>query len=201
MALQPLELFYLKHLNVSNILITPIKIGSTSYCLRSTGLTDPILSGMASNDPKMPGTVSGNDSFNVYQANPDGDPGSDDGYRSQVKTGQIIFGVHPCAQKIDFHVVGRRDVYFPGDSFDTCVIIIDGVQVKRYANVGERSSPKNPTTGIYVPPLDGIDSLDEVFTHTFSSDIPCGHKVVINGQSGNLANDNVGYDVQINVTV
>jgi len=186
---------------VSNILITPIKIGSISYCLRSTGLTDPILSGMASNDPKMPSTVSGNDSFNVYQANPDGDPGSDDGYRSDIKTGQIIFGVHPCAQKIDIHVVGRRDIYNPGDSFDTCVILIDGVQVKRYANTGGTNSPFNSSTGKYVPPLDGIDSLDEVFTHTFSSDIPCGHKVVINGQSGNLANNNVGYDVQINVTV
>lgn len=186
---------------MSNILITPIKIDGTHYCLQNDGLTVPITSGMASTTPKMPSTVSGDNVFNIYQANPTGDPGSNDGYPSSRNTGQIKFGVHPCAEKIDIQVVGRRDIYNPGNLFDTCIINIDNVQVKKYANTGGTNTPFNSSTGKYVPPLSGIDSVNETFTHTFSSDIPCGHIVNINGIAGSLANNNVGYDVKITVTL
>lgn len=185
---------------MSNILITPIGIGRSYYCLQDDGLTVPILGGMASDTPLMGGS-SGDNSFNLYQTNPDGDPGTNEGYASDRKTGNITFGVHPCAEKIDITVVGRRDIYNPGDRFDTCIITIDNVQVKKYANTGGTDTNFDSDTGKYDPPLDGIDELDETFTHTFSTDIACGHKVVISGQAGSLANNNVGYDVQITVTV
>ena len=161
---------------MSNILITPIKIDGTHYCLQTSGLTVPILSGAASTTPKMPSTVSGDNVFNLYQDNPLGTPGDDDGYGSTTgrASGGIKFGVHPCAEKIDIQIVGNTG--------GTEISFDEGLQK-------------------YVPALSGISPVSQTLTHTFSTDVPCGHIVNITGQPGGIANNNVGYDVKITVTL
>ena len=189
MELLQLELFYL-NLDVSNILITPIKIDGTHYCLQDEGLTVPILGGNmpSSTTPLMPNTVSGDNVFNVYQA-----VGSAPRYSTSRKSGSIKFGVHPCAEKIDIDVVGRADIY--GSGFDTLDITIDGSQVAFFQSI--TTDPPTPFT----PPLDQVEEYNETVTHTFTTDIPCGHIVEIFGESGSVANNDVGYDVKITVTL
>ncbi len=188
---------------MSNILITPIKIDGTHYCLQTSGLTVPILSGAASTTPKMPSTVSGDNVFNLYQDNPLGTPGDDDGYGSTTgrASGGIKFGVHPCAEKIDIQIVGRRDIYNPANTFDTCIINIDSTEVLKVANTGGTEISFDEGLQKYVPALSGISPVSQTLTHTFSTDVPCGHIVNITGQPGGIANNNVGYDVKITVTL
>lgn len=183
---------------MSNILVTPIKIDGTHYCLQDDGLTVPILIGSpegesASTTPKvgpypssgLP-TLTGDNVFNVYQA-----IGTAPNYNTVRIGGGIKFGVHPCAEKIDIQVAGRADIYDASGSYDTLEITIDGTQVARFATVGGGSGPPYP----------GTTPHDTTVTHTFTTDIPCGHIVDISGLSGSFANNNVGYDVKITVTV
>ncbi len=176
---------------MSNILITPIKIDGTHYCLQNDGLTVPITSGMASTTPKMPSTVSGDNVFNIYQALGNTDPSypANQFRDSPAKTGGIKFGVHQCAESIDIQVVGRADIYGPG--FDTLTITIDGTQEAFFQSVGGGSGP----------PFSGVTSYNQTVSKTFSTDIPCGHIVNISGTSGTFANNDVGYDVKITVTL
>ena len=200
MALRQLELFYLKLLDVSNILITPIKIDGTHYCLQDDGLTVPILSGSpsgqsASTTPKvgpypssgLP-TLTGDNVFNVYQA-----IGTGSTFSSSRISGSIKFGVHPCAEKIDIEVVGRADTY--GAGFDTLDITVDGVVIKNFQS--DNSTPRPPATS----PFSNTKPFNETVTKTFTTDIPCGHIVDISGRSGSIYNNNVGYDVKITVTL
>ena len=192
---------------MSNILITQIKIDGTNYCLQDSGFTVPILSGASTTGAKMPTVgrpLSGDNIFNLYQDNPTGIPGSDDGYGTTTGSapGGIKFGVHPCANEIQIKVVGKRDIYESTTPFDTCAITIDSVQVFFRQNTGANSINFNSSTSKYVPALSGTDSFTTTFTHTFSTDVPCGHIVNITGQPGAIANNNVGYDIQIlSVTV
>tara|TARA_E500000318_G_C3559682_1_gene212828 strand:+ start:1576 stop:2151 length:576 start_codon:yes stop_codon:yes gene_type:complete len=189
---------------VSNILITPIKIDGTHYCLQTSGLTVPILGGSpsgqsASTTPKvgpesgsgLP-TLTGDNVFNVYQALGTTGSGPANQFRdSPAITGSIKFGVHPCAEKIDIQVAGRADTY--GTGFDTLDITIDGVSIKDF----ESNADDAPGSA----PFSNTVKYDETVTHTFSTDIPCGHIVNISGASGTFANNNVGYDVKITVTL
>jgi hypothetical protein len=177
---------------VSNILITPIKIDGTHYCLQASGLTVPILSGMASTTPLMPSTVSGRNSFNIYQSNPG--PGSNQRYEDIERTGGIKFGVHQCAESVAIQVVGRADVYDSSNTFDNLTITIDGVQEAYFSSIRDASVPNSA-------PFDQVKSYNQTVTKTFSTDIPCGHIVNISGTSGTFANNNVGYDVKITVTL
>jgi len=180
---------------VSNILVTPIKIDGTHYCLQDDGLTVPILGGdmPSSTTPKIAATAgvpsfTGNNIFNVYQA-----IGTAPNYSTARITGSIKFGVHPCAEKIDIEVYGRADTYDAG--FDTLDISIDGVSIKDFESDG--STPRPPA----VAPFSNTKTFDETVTHTFTTDIPCGHIVNISGRSGSIYNNNVGYDVKITVTL
>tara|TARA_R110001632_G_scaffold197005_2_gene319169 strand:- start:1436 stop:2047 length:612 start_codon:yes stop_codon:yes gene_type:complete len=201
MEVQQLELFYLNLLlDVSNILITPIKIDGTHYCLQDDGLTVPILSGspvLASTTPKVGPTaggptLTGDNIFNVYQALGNTNPSfpANQFRDNPARSGGIKFGVHQCAESIDIRVVGRADVY--GAGFDTLTITIDGVQEAFFQSIDDGSSG---------PPFDQVTSYDQTVSKTFSTDIPCGHIVDISGVSGTFANNNVGYDVKITVTL
>lgn len=192
---------------MSIILLKPILVeaGTNPRCVNDDepykNFTDPILGGMASTGGEMPSAPTGNNVFNIYQANPDGIAGSDNGYSSGgVKTGSVKFGVTPCAEKIDFQIVGRRDIYTSSTPFDTLDITIDGNQEFFTQNTGTTSFPSK-VNGVYTPALDGIDSLSTTFTHNFTTPKVCGHIVNISGASGSLANNNVGYDVKVTVTL
>ena len=184
---------------MSNILITPIKIDGTHYCLQDDGLTVPILGGnMPSSTTPLVGPVSGsglptftgNNIFNVYQSNPG--PGSDNAFRDTIqRTGSIKFGVHPCAESIAIQVAGRADIY--GSGFDTLDITIDGTQEAFFQSTADQPSSTRPASGVNI--------YNQTVTKTFSTDIPCGHIVTISGASGTFANNNVGYDVKITVTL
>ena len=177
---------------MSNILITPIKIDGTHYCLQTSGLTVPIRSGMASTTPKMPSTVSGDNSFNIYQALGTTGSGPANQFRDNpALTGGIKFGVHQCAESVAIAVVGRADTY--GAGFDTLDINIDGVSIKDFAS--------NASDAPGSAPFSNTVSYNETVNHTFSTDKPCGHIVIISGTSGTFANNNVGYDVKITVTL
>tara|TARA_R100000353_G_scaffold55210_2_gene44010 strand:- start:220 stop:771 length:552 start_codon:yes stop_codon:yes gene_type:complete len=181
---------------VSNILITPIKIDGTHYCLQTSGFTVPILGGMASTTPKMPSSVTGRNTFNVYQALGNTDPTApaNEFRDAPAKTGSIKFGVHPCAESIAIQVVGRADVYDSSNTFDNLTITIDGVQEAYFSSIRDTSVPDSA-------PFDQVTSYNQTVTKTFSTDVPCGHIVNISGASGTFANNNVGYDVRISVTL
>lgn len=168
--------------------------------------TTPVLSGEngdfggSVSGGKMPSAPSGNNVFNLYRANGAGIAGSDQGYRSARARGEIKFGVTPCAEKIEFQVVGRADIYAPS-GFDTFYIEVAGQQIAYLSNTGANNT--NQQNGVYNPPLSGVVSYSQTFTHTFptSNRPPCGYAVRIHGRSGSLANNNVGYDVKITVTL
>jgi hypothetical protein len=167
----------------------------------TTHMTQPILDQDSTNGAKMPNNgLTGSNVFNLYRANPTGAAGSNDGYGSAVKNGFIAFGVSACAQSIDFDIVGRRDVYTSPRPFDTIKIEVEGVQVYFKSNTGQVTFP-SLVNGKYVPKLDGIDSFSETFTHTINQTNACGFVVNITGESGSLANNDVGYDVKVTVNV
>ena len=182
---------------MSNILITPILIDGTHYCLQDDGLTVPILGGMASTTPKVVVTAggprfSGDNVFNIYQSNPG--PGDNERYEDDVvRTGSIKFGVHQCAESINIRVYGRADTYDTG--FDTLDITIDGVSIKNFES--DASTPIPPAAA----PFSNTKTFNETVIHTFATDIPCGHIVDISGASGTVYNNNVGYDVKITVNL
>mgnify|MGYP006237145231 CR=1 FL=1 len=201
MELRHLEPFYLNLLDVSNILITPILIDGTHYCLQTSGLTVPILAGnMPSSIGAKVGSVSGSglptltgdNVFNVYQSNPG--PGADNAFRDVQRTGSIKFGVHQCAESVAIQVVGRADVYDSSNTFDNLTITIDGTQAAYFSSIRDSSVPNSA-------PFDQVKTYNQTVTKTFSTDIPCGHIVIISGASGTFANNNVGYDVKITVTL
>ena len=183
------------------ILLKPILVesGTDPKCVNDDepykNFTDPILGGsMPSSTTPLVGpyagsglpTLTGDNVFNVYQA-----VGVAPNYSTPRIGGQIKFGVTPCAEKIDIRVVGRADIYDSSGSFDTLEITIDGTQVARFATVGGGSGP----------PFDGTTTYDTTVTHNFTEPKACGHIVDISGLSGNFANNNVGYDVKITVTL
>ena len=180
---------------MSNILITPIKIDGTHYCLQTSGLTVPIRSNDATIGAKvgpvsgsgLP-TLTGDNVFNIYQAQ-----GSAPNFDTDRTEGQIKFGVHQCAESVAIQVAGRADTY--GTGFDTLDINIDGVSIKDFES--DNSTPDPPA----VAPFSNTKTFDETVTKTFSTDKPCGHIVIISGASGTFANNNVGYDVKITVTL
>jgi hypothetical protein len=194
------------------ILLGPIPYihGSTDSSLfkcvdDSTHFTSPVLSGSngdfggAVSGGKMPNAPSGSNVFNLYRANGAGVAGSDQGYRSSRASGEIKFGVSPCAEKIEFEVVGRADIYAPA-GFDTFYIEVAGSQIAYLSNTGANNT--NLQNGVYNPALSGTTTHSQTFTHNFptSNRPPCGYAVKIYGLSGSLANNNVGYDVKITVT-
>lgn len=183
---------------MSNILITPIKIDGTNYCLQDSGLTVPILAGnMPSSIGAKVGSVSGSglptltgdNVFNVYQSNPGA--GADNAFRDVQRTGSIKFGVHQCAESVAIQVAGRADIY--GAGFDTLDITIDGSQEAFFQSTADQPSSTRPASGVNI--------YSQTVTKTFSTDKPCGHIVIISGASGTFANNNVGYDVKITVTL
>ena len=185
-------------LNLKVIEVDPV---AGKECVdETTHMTQPILDQDSTTGAKMPNGPTGSNVFNLYQANPSGTPGNNDGYGSAVKNGYIAFGVDACAQSIDFDIVGRRDVYTSPSPFDTIKIEIEGVQVYFRQNTEQVTFPSQ-VNGKYVPKLDGIDSLSETFTHTISQTNACGFVVNITGASGSLANNNVGYDVKVTVNM
>lgn len=167
----------------------------------TTHMTQPILDQDSTSGSKMPNGPTGDNVFNLYQANPSGAAGSDDGYGSSVKQGFIAFGVDACAQSIDFEIVGRRDIYEGPRPFDTIKIEVEDVEVYFRQNTEEEPFPSKDSNGKYVPAMDGIDELSETFTHTINQTNACGFVVNITGASGVLGNNNVGYDVKITVNM
>jgi|TARA_Y100000052_G_C2950675_1_gene86955 hypothetical protein len=189
-----------KILNLKVIEVDPV---AGPECVdATTNMTQPILDQDSTNGAKMPNNgLTGSNVFNLYRANPQGLRGSDHGYGvGGIKKGFIAFGVDACAQSIDFDVVGRRDVYTSPRPFDTIKIEIEGVQVYFRQNTGQVTFPSK-VNGIYVPELDGIDSFSETFTHTINQTNACGFVVNITGESGSLANNDVGYDVKVTVNM
>jgi hypothetical protein len=189
---------------MSIILLKPILVedGSDPKCVNDSepykNFTTPILSGMASTTPKIADTAgdppfTGNNIFNVYQAlgTTDASAPADEYRDDPAKTGSIKFGVTPCAEKIEIEVYGRADIY--GAGFDTLTITIDGTQAAFFESTAEKP--------FYTRPASGADTTDETVTHTFAQPNPCGHIVEISGTSGTFANNNVGYDVKITVTL
>jgi hypothetical protein len=190
----------------SIILLGPIEVDSATgpQCVNDDepykNFTDPILGGnMPSSTNPLVGPVSGSglptltgdNVFNVYQSNPG--PGSNNRFEDSQRTGSIKFGVTPCAEKIDIQVVGRADIY--GSGFDTLTITIDGTQVAFFESI--TTDPPTPFT----PPLDQVTTYNQTVTHNFTEPKVCGHIVEISGASGTVANNNVGYDVKITVTL
>lgn len=189
---------------MSIILLKPILVqsGTDPKCVNDDepykNFTDPILGGgmPASTSPKvgphpnsgLP-TLTGNNIFNVYQA-----VGTAPNYSTSRISGSIKFGVTPCAEKIDIRVVGRADVYDSQNRFDTLTITIDGSEVAYFSSIRDTSVPNSP-------PYDGVTTYDTTVTHNFSTPKACGHIVDISGESGSFANNNVGYDVKVTVTL
>jgi len=135
--------------------------------------------------------------YNVYKANASGTPGSDNGYSNPVGGGQVLFKVSPCIERIKFTVYGRRDRYKSSRDFDTLKIIVDGITIKSYANTQEFDLPSK-VNGVYTPALTLYNTVNnEVTEHTFTTASPCGHRVILTGESGNIANNKVGYDVAV----
>ena len=189
---------------MSIILLKPILVeaGTDPECVNDSepykNFTDPILSGSpsgqsASTTPKVgPSgggpTLTGDNVFNVYQA-----IGTGSSFSSPRISGSIKFGVTPCAEKIDIEVVGQADIY--GSGYDTLDITIDGTQVAFFQSI--TTNPPTPFT----PPLNQVTQYNQTVTHNFSEPKVCGHIVEISGKSGSVANNNVGYDVKITVTL
>lgn len=190
---------------MSIVLIHPIEVASGDYrCVNDDepykNFTDPIFSGMASTTPLvgphassgLP-TLTGDNVFNIYQALGNTHPTAPaNEFRDQpAKTGGIKFGVTPCAEKIDIQVVGRADIY--GAGFDTLTITIDGTQKAFFQSISSQPSSTRPASG--------TTSYNTTVTHNFTTHPPCGHIVDISGASGTFANNNVGYDVKVTVTL
>jgi len=184
------------------ILLGPIEVDSGDLrCVNDEEpykhFTDPIFGGMASTAPKVgptaeDGVLTGNNVFNIYQAKGTTGSGPSNEYRDDpAKTGSIKFGVTPCAKKIDIQVYGRADIY--GTGFDTLTITIDDSQVAFFESTDEKP--------FYTRPASGTHTIDETVTHTFEEPRVCGHIVDISGTSGTFANNNVGYDVKVTVTL
>ena len=180
----------------SIILLGPIEVedGTDPKCVNDDepykNFTDPILGGNMpfSVGGRMPNAPTGDNVFNVYQAE-----GSEPTYSTSRMSGSIKFGVTPCAEKIDIQVVGRADTY--GAGFDTLNITIDGVLIKNFQSDG--STPRPPAT----TPFSNTKDFNETVTHNFTTPEVCGHIVDISGRSGSIYNNNVGYDVKITVTL
>ncbi len=192
---------------MSIVFIHPIEVNSGVFrCVNDSNpyqnFTTPIFSGSpegqtASTTPKVgpvPGsglpTLTGDNVFNIYQAlGTTGGPPANEFKDSPKITGGIKFGVTPCAEKIDIHVVGRADIY--GAGFDTLSIVIDGSTIASFASIGGGSGP----------PFGGTTTYNQTVTHNFTTHPPCGHIVEISGESGTIYNNNVGYDVKVTVTL
>ena len=187
------------------ILLKPILVetGTDPKCVNDDepykNFTDPIFSGMATTTPKVANTAgdpsfTGNNIFNIYQAlgNTGGPPANQ--FKDNPRlSGGIKFGVTPCAEKIDIQVYGRADTY--GAGFDTLNITIDGNLIKNFQSDG--SPPRPPATA----PFSNTKTFNETVTHNFTEPKVCGHIVDISGSSGDIYNNNVGYDVKVTVTL
>ena len=172
----------------SIILLGPIDIDGTAKCTKDSepykNFTEPVFTGDAAEGGLMPNSPSGRvNVFNIYQINGDGLPGDDFGYNpSGVRTPQ-----------------SGNDIY--GAGFDKLQIKIDNVVVKLYQSTSDVSYYYDDDEERYEPALDGVNEINETFTHNFTTPKVCGHIVDISGRSGSLANNNVGYDVKITVTL
>ena len=189
---------------MSIILLKPILVeaGTDPECVNDSepykNFTDPILSGMASTTPKVAVTAgdtpfTGDNIFNVYQALGNTDPSApaNEFRDSPALTGGIKFGVTPCAEKIEIEVYGRADIY--GSGYDTMTITIDGNQEAFFESTSQKP--------FYTRPANEADTTQTTVTKTFTEPKACGHIVDISGTSGTFANNNVGYDVKITVTL
>ncbi len=183
----------------SIILLGPIEVeaGTDPECVNDDepykNFTDPIFSGMASTTPLVANTAgdpsfTGDNVFNVYQA-----VGSAPNYSTPYTPGGIKFGVTPCAEKIEIEVYGRADTY--GTGYDTLDITVDSVVIKNFQS--DASTPIPPATA----PFSNTKTFNETVTHNFTEPKVCGHIVDISGSSGNIYNNNVGYDVKVTVTL
>ena len=191
---------------MSIVLIHPIEVASGDYrCVNDDepykNFTDPIFSGDATTTPKVASSAgdpsfTGDNVFNIYQALGNTHPTAPaNEFRDQpAKTGGIKFGVTPCAEKIEIDVYGRADVYDTQNRFDNLTITIDGSQIAYFSSIRDTSVPNSA-------PFDGVTTYDTTVTHNFTTHPPCGHIVDISGFSGTFANNNVGYDVKVTVTL
>ena len=187
---------------MSIVLIHPIEVASGDYrCVNDDepykNFTDPIFSGDATTTPKVASSAgdpsfTGDNVFNIYQSNPG--PGSNQRYEDSRRSGGIKFEVTPCAEKIEIDVYGRADVYDTQNRFDNLTITIDGSQIAYFSSIRDTSVPNSA-------PFDGVTTYDTTVTHNFTTHPPCGHIVDISGFSGTFANNNVGYDVKVTVTL
>jgi len=188
---------------MSIILLGPIEVDPGDFrCVKDSEpykhFTTPVFGTDTSTSPrigpKAEGTIlTGNNVFNIYQAlgNTDPDYPANQFRDDPRKSGSIKFGVTPCAKKIDIQVYGRADTY--GKGFDTLNIIIDGVLKKNFQSNGNNAGESAPFSKTV--------TFDETVSHTFDEPEVCGHLVEISGQSGSFANNNVGYDVKVTVTL
>ena len=87
--------------------------------------------------------------------------------------------------------MGRADKY--GSGFDTLRITIDGTQEAFFQSTSDLPSSNRPA--------DQVNSYSQTVTKNFTTHPPCGHIVNISGASGTFANNNVGYDVKVTVTL
>jgi len=181
-------------------LLGPIKVNTELKCVDdTTHFTEPDYEGMSKEGGEM--GLLGTSSFNIYTINSDGLAGNDNGYNPSGGrvSGGIKFGVTPCAEKIDIKVKRRNDKY--GAGFDTLQISVDNNQIKKFESTADNSYYYDSEDDKYRPPLSACNKINETVTHDFEEPKVCGHIVHISGTSGSLANNDVGYDVKITVTL
>ena len=159
--------------------------GPLSNCnFTQSGIT-PILGGMASTTPKVgptnggPKQVSGSNTFNIYQAIGTGSSYAND----PALSGSLTFTTTECLKELTINVVGRADIY--GTGYDTLSIIVDN-ELKYFFESTAASG--------FIFPLDGATTTDATVGLTFSS----SSVVTISGKSGDIANNNVGWDIALN---
>ena len=148
---------------------------------------EPTLLGMASTTAKIgpttrEPTLTGENIFNIYQAIGTGETFAN----SPRLEGSLSFETIPCVNELQIRIIGRADTY--GAGFDTLIVDVDGVQKSFFASISRDQFS-------YSLPLPNTISYDSLITLTFDDNKP--HTVTISGQSGSVANNNVGYDVQI----
>ena len=184
----------------SIILLGPIEVNTGVFkCVNhedegapaNYNFTDPIFTGMASDTPLF--GLSGDDTFNIYKAfGTTGDPSfpATDYRDASPITGGIKFGVTPCAKKIDITIKGAADIY--ADGYDTLSVVVDGTTIGSF---------ESQDTGASGPSFGGTYAINSSLTHNFTTPSVCGHIVEISGASGTFANNQVGYDARIVVTL
>tara|TARA_B100001093_G_scaffold446931_1_gene451540 strand:+ start:7956 stop:8738 length:783 start_codon:yes stop_codon:yes gene_type:complete len=181
-----------------------------AYGYDANNFTNLTFTGSATSTAKInhssAGLLTGNNVFNIYQANASGAANTDDAYGSYsdpayIDSGGISFVVNPQAEKIEIEVIGRNDIY--GVGYDTLGIDVNGSQIAFFQSTADVSytTPSVNGTGKYIPALDGVNEVNQTVTHTFTANSPNGHTIQISGESGKIANNNVGYDVKITVTL